>query len=804
MRNIFVKNTFRKVFIYVFAIFMAVVMASVGTLQVFAAGRGDRKTGGKVNSGKRYVKDVIIVTASESYNLAGTPYSDYVVLRNNPIKDFSDGDSHEDLYFAVLPTDDPNESLTDIKAMNMNGDYDYDAYGKYLADVEKWALAKADTTMTAIKEFKANYKAGKPSAVFAYNMLNYLVGDYEDVPLGDVFTDDEYAQALGMQVKNIVMKANIATLTYIRQLLLLGCSETIKDDDFVNLILTHTESNPLIYSSDYDIYKTAAEDMMYSLDTTREAIKSYRAALAEHGDGLDAYIDERNAAIDAVMSDKDKFGSDEYKEADKELSSIKSIVSGRLLTTMFDVAFYVGNDGKKMTVTDILVKDIDAEKEEDKLTLNMVLPIVAQMSDGQRALAGCGFDTLVASVINDYSEENSEYEKSLGEIRDFWDTISEDALISVYAGVDLSLFDPNGIAMVGKDGEFLSKAQGDYSFLGVSTLAAGMMAGGAVVSLAGSCALLKTSMKWIQNEPVYGVNYDARWLNIEADLNSLHEQNAEWLEAFRNGIVEDQYDGTRLAYSLTKEENQAIYVRETRLGIERADIAPYLKAFSTFMIVLSVALLVFSIVTLVMNLVHKDDPQDYIQVPRVLVTVIETAEYDERYQKIIQNQMIFYKGIIDPFMSDKKAEEMKSPSKVMDVFDWSLKTKDREWIALYTTKDGRAGNPIIFDGAENTLAVLKKSSASDTYITLEQAKGFNGRVNIFNKENYTECGDGIIVFNSDPDVKSTTKTGLGASMDISNGAFVLFILIAATAGVGIGVGFCFLINKNRKKKAAEA
>ncbi len=134
----------------------------------------------------------------------------------------------------------------------------------------------------------------------------------------------------------------------------------------------------------------------------------------------------------------------------------------------------------------------------------------------------------------------------------------------------------------------------------------------------------------------------------------------------------------------------------------------------------------------------------------------------------------------------------------MDVFDWSLTNKDREWIALYTTKDGRAGHPIIYDGADNTLVVLIGSSSS--YAALEQNKGFNGRVNIFNKEDYTECGDGIIVFNSDLKVTSETKTGLGASMIINNGEFILFILIAATVGVGIGVGACLLVRNYRRKK----
>ena len=808
------KKSVRRFLYNILVVFMAVLMASMTAVQVFAAGRNkDKKTERDIATGKLYVKDVIIVNESEKINLSTTAaYQDYVVL-SEPIKTFDAGSGHEILYFAVKTTENPNEAITDIKAMNMNGDYSYDAYREYLGEVEKWATKKADTTMTALKEFQANWLKGTPSAVFAYNMMNYLVGDNEDVPLGDFFVSDEYAKSHSIQVKNIVMKANLNTLTYFRQLLLVGCSETSTDGSFVEKLEKYTEGNDLIPDESNKKYNTAAEDLMNSMGTTRDTINAYRKAESEHGDGLDDYLTETQENLNKIISDEDKFGTDEYTKAEEDLAEVKKIIAGQVLTLQFHDIYYTNNDGKRYSLLDILAMDPNAEKEEDRLTADMLLPVVALMSDGQRALCGCGFDKLVGSVMNDYSAKDSEENGMLESITEFWQTISKEGLISVYAGVDLSLYDPNGIAMVGKSGEFLKKADETVGAFGVSDLAAGFMLGGSVVGIAGSVAAYKTSMRWLDIDQAPFRDAQPRIAELEAKIAKYNELKRIDTNMYNKTIYNAGGERTSWGRYNIKEKFRAL--NEYNTGIQDAQTeldelneladpstaTQLMKAFSYFMIVLSVALLIFSIVTFIMNAIERAKPGEYLQVPRVLVTSIEKEEYDERQQKTTSTQMIFYKGITDPFMSDEKAKTNVSPSKVQDLLDWSLDTHDREWIAVYTTKDGRVGNPIIFDGTGNTFLTLIEKDGK-TYSTLEGEKQFNSRVNIFNKDSYTVCGNGVIIFNRDLDATSTTKTGLGASMNISNGYFILFILVAVMAGAGAGVGVTCLVNKSRKKKLA--
>ena len=793
------KKTVRTILYKTLTVFMAVLMASITAVQVFAGGRSDeKKTRRDIADGRLYIKDVIIVNESEKTNLKATAaYEDYVVL-SDPIKTFDADSGHESLYFAVKTTEDPNEAITDIKAMNMNGDYDYDSYRQYLSEVEAWATKKAATTMTALEEFRANYAKGTPSATFAYNMLNYIIGD-NDAPLGDFFVSDDYKGEHSIQVKNIVTKANLNSLTYFRQLLLIGCSETSADGSFVEKLRTHTKGNDLIPDPDNSKYNTAAEDLMGSMGTTREAVREYRKALSEHGDGLEDYLTETQKKCEAVISDEEKFLTDEYKKAKDETDTVSKIVSGQIMCSLFDEVYYTNKDGVQYSLSDILAKDPKATDAADVLTADMLLPVVALMSDGQRALCGCGFDKLVASVINDYSAEDSEVNGMLRTMTEYWQRISEEGLISIYAGVDMSLYDPNGIAMVGKSGEFLKKAESAYGAFGISDLAAGVMAGGAALGIVGSVALMKKGMATVMAQQEVIDNLTSKLNSVKSYLYTNYDQHIQ--EFIRDG----DWSSVKYMKALRNEAVNPISLENAELDLldakEISATGQFMKALSYVTLAVSVILLVFSIVTFILNATVTPTPGKYLQVPRVLVTSIEKTEYDERQQKTTYTQMIFYKGIIDPFMSDEKAKANVSPSKVQDILDWSLDTKDREWIALYATKDGRVGNPILFNGDAETLITLVEKDGK-TYSVLEGEKGFNGRVNIFNKDSYTACGDGVIVFNSDLDVTSTTKTGLGASMTIPNGYFILFILVAIMGGAGIGAGVTYLVNKNKKKKLA--
>ena len=317
------SKNIRKILYSTLAVFMAVVMAAFSPVRIFAARGGGGS--GSSTAQNLYIKDIIIVTEAEKDNLNRIEaYAGYTLI-NKPLSDLTASGGTK-LYFAVSTTPNPNEAITDIKAMNMNGDYDYKAYEEYLAQFEQWAAAKAQTTLVGVKEFKTNFEAKKPSAVFAYDMLNYLTEDGE-TPLGDALTTFEGSE-LEQVVHDIIMKSNLAMLEYIRQLLLVACSETL-EKDFVSALMEYNIDNPLI-NGDYSQYNTAASDLINSLGETSRMIKAYRDAEAEHGDDLDSYIKGVNEDFNKVLTEKGEY-SEEYQAAKDKNDAAKDIVSGELL-----------------------------------------------------------------------------------------------------------------------------------------------------------------------------------------------------------------------------------------------------------------------------------------------------------------------------------------------------------------------------------------------------------------------------------------------------------------------------------------
>ncbi len=789
------SKSIRKILYSTLAVFMAVVMAALSPVRIFAArGAGGSSTSGSTEPQNKYIKDIIIVAENEMYLFdTSDAYSGYTIIET-PLYPFAaDNKEHSTLYLAVATTDKPNEAITDIKAMNMNGEYDYQAYADYLSEMEAWAGAKAQTTLAAVKEFRANYLYNKPSAVFAYDMLNYLTEDGK-TPLGEALVKLD-KDALNKTINDIVFKSNLIMLTYIRQLLLVACSETLSTD-FVTALRAYGKNNPL-KNGEYDAYRTAADDLRFSMVDTSRMIRAYRSAIA-NGDDYDAYITKKNEEVSKALAENDE-NSEKYQAAEEENENLKDIIAGQLLCGLFDETYYEDDDKNKYRLTDILAMDPEDEDQSKRPKIDMLLPIVALMSDGQRGLAGCGFDKLVASVINDYSGKDSEYNNSLEEIKSVWQAVGDNSLISVYSGVDLSLYDPNGIAMVGKSREIVKKSiGGDNNYLSLPAFAAGILMGGALVGIVGSCVGLSRGISGIlafNEAQAVLAPYREALSKAQTVFNTAENAFTNLEES--NLLVEEAYSSASAELKIAQ-DNLYTNTQCEMNGVPGITSSIVRTALYTFMLVLSIALFITTLIALIQELSPREvQDTKYIDVPRVLVNAIEKTEYDYRNQMTTKAQMIFYKGIIDPFMSDNKAEANLTPSKVMDVFDWSL-TGKREWIALYATRDGRAGNPILANDIQDSLAILIETpKASHTSLM----QGYNDRVKIFGKTGYVECGSGVIAFNHG-DVKSDTKSGLGysANMTIESGAFILYLLLAAMGGAGIAVLSCFLINKRNKKK----
>ena len=149
---------------------------------------------GAANGDGKYLKDVYIAygeTKAEAENW----------LRDNgwePFADLNEGktsDSFKHQPAAVLGikrTNDPNEAITDMAAMNMNGGYSFDDY-EGLVEQKKTDITEfINTFVPALEEYRENYngkgsEGGQKRAQMAHDLLNKF---YDGDPKGEYAVND--------------------------------------------------------------------------------------------------------------------------------------------------------------------------------------------------------------------------------------------------------------------------------------------------------------------------------------------------------------------------------------------------------------------------------------------------------------------------------------------------------------------------------------------------------------------------------------------------------------------------------------
>lgn len=135
---------------------------------------------------KHYIKDVILIYAETLSEAKKKVPAGYTMMET----DLNSGAEYvydvANIYFAYSTTTDPDEAITDIRMMNMNGGYVWSDYDKEIDRVTGKVRDLADGFKIACDEFRANYKKGLSGAKAAYAGLNvFTVDEADGKGLGD-------------------------------------------------------------------------------------------------------------------------------------------------------------------------------------------------------------------------------------------------------------------------------------------------------------------------------------------------------------------------------------------------------------------------------------------------------------------------------------------------------------------------------------------------------------------------------------------------------------------------------------------
>ena len=165
-------------------------------------------------------------------------------------------------------TNDPQQAITDLSVMNMNGGYSVTDY-KNLLKQQKTNIADfLNGFMPAITEYRANLKAGKARAAFVHDMLNKYTEDDSGKKLGDLLNEETLQDKLGItesinaenpdklpDLITLLMQGNTAVLNSVEKLLAISADSS--DSTFLDRFT----------SKSYDDLLDELEDQRPALNT---------------------------------------------------------------------------------------------------------------------------------------------------------------------------------------------------------------------------------------------------------------------------------------------------------------------------------------------------------------------------------------------------------------------------------------------------------------------------------------------------------------------------------------------------------
>ena len=301
------------------------------------------------------------------------------------------------VYLIYKTSTNVEDAITDLRVMDMYGGYSTSNYEKQLEASRAAYLKAVAYIRTAAAEFKALYEAGDEMAKLAYRQMNYYrdIGE-TNMLMGDFMLNIPSDSAL----VTVMMEGNTFVVTNLITLLAVGISGTDGKSLKERITEMHDIKDTL---SDLDYYDAAIE------------------------------LSDAFAELYAIFKKYDEIGGqhnltdDDISEAEYEYLSNY----GSLVNMLDDIPY--GKEG--YTLWEILACG--------QWEIRDLYPIVAALSDGQRALAEMGAFTTVLQYAAPSVSIEALYAVVEETEREITDENGNLKIFDVYMGVDRSIFEGN-------------------------------------------------------------------------------------------------------------------------------------------------------------------------------------------------------------------------------------------------------------------------------------------------------------------------------------------------------------------------
>ena len=632
------------------------------------------------SSGKKYVKDVILSYGeTEEAAKQWLIENDYEVLDSN-LNEGADStlSKKRAVYLGYKTTDKKDEAITDMKLMNMKGGYSVQDYQMILSEQKDNIKAFFDNFKVAVQEYRNNYAAGQERAIAAHDMLNMLYDDDTQQNIGDLllnrvkeeYTDEEFnalsaeEQAKVGDMTTILMQGNANAVTTIEQ-----------------LIATATDETDTLWTERYlkaQTYDEMLENLMDSEDLTvndaeKELASKYdddAKQIAINFEDYKTYVNE-NYVNCGVTLESTEAEIEAYEKANEDFDLTEWLALG----TQYELLKVLTNDD--VSLYDMIFgEDYDITGDD----MYLLYPLVSVLTNGQRAcLDFLPTYQLVALGIND-DEATKEGIKQTG-------LTSSESLknISVYEDVDRSIFSGD-VAMTG-DAYKLQASTGKnatenwLSSISTTTL---VMLGSLTCSAVVTGLCWKFSSRFSAAASEWAAKVPKKIQALTKDIAAGERARAEIQQKINNLETINQEGDEKVISIYNEKINSAKNQRNALMNAKNTN-STWAKVFKYAGVVMTCITIVLLISTIWSTV---DDLIDYYN---ATYTPIPSNMVNQGVNDDDEKVYTYYKAVkcnrVQQGMVTDKTELLGDNGDINgDV--------GKQWVALYTTKDSAAGNPI--------------------------------------------------------------------------------------------------------------
>lgn len=748
-----------------------------------------------------YVSEVKLFYADSYEEAKKAAGRSYTVIEQNLNPTLKTG-----VYLGYTKSINREDALTSIKIMNMQGEYSYRGYNEILKsrkdDVEKLISGMEGP----IAAFQENYNK-EPRAEITekvYNALNFFIDKGEDRTgkgMGDYFlsyitdTDDPGYLKGKEDLTVIVMQGYLDYILTIRSLLLYtsetekttwiermnseeysydtiydtirgGVANTKAADEIIEERYSEgIENIRLVWNDLYDVLSKFEKEFCTENKAGKTELDTEKTF-----DYLTAYSEEE---LELPGESEQKSMSGEEQEYESAEAEEKILENTDAVNTIAYISFYAALSemdyaaGEDMRMVDFFNRpEEDVEDEE-------LIPMLEAMNDAQESLLVS--EGIVQSVLNGLTVPDDMSSDAIDMINEIEDEYGEGT--SVFEGVNRELFKEGNVALTNvaethsgatntsvwsslfANTEQLSEMSGGQKAFGImfcfmTGLTVGVGSAFLVKYAAslGSKALGNTSAK-IATETVNKVASKSS-LAIEYIFNAREAPAKNLMSGMFRTFFAPNTLGSNVTFS--------------RLGM----------LFQFFGIVCFFAGLVMLVVTIiqVVNTIrssYSEKSVSYTVIPKYLAHYLDAKNTDNGY--------VIYEASLG---SNGSAGDLNGNSAIND---------GEGWLALYSTKDTAAGEPI------TDIEVKKTSDLSNDYLPVSLfANGAS--VNVIDKK-YTGSSkfpkeySGLYL-----SYRPADKESLAVGSAVTQSQTALVSGLCVIAGLGIGLACGYLIPKKKKNE----